>query len=264
MRLPFVVVHVPHASIEIPMAERRALSVSDGELELELLRMTDRYTDELFDFGTDTATTVQFPISRLIVDPERFLDDAAEPMSQRGMGVLYTHTSHGGELRAPVDASERERLLRQYYHPHHRRLTEAVYASIADRGTCLVLDCHSFASAALPYEFDQSDDRPEICLGTDPFHTPRVLKEEARRIFEEAGFRVAVDRPFSGTLVPAACFQRESRVLALMIEVNRRLYMDEESGERSTMFAHTKRRLEQSTGLVVGVAADIVKAIPEF
>jgi N-formylglutamate amidohydrolase len=126
------------------------------------------------------------------------------------------------------------------------------------------LDCHSFASVALPYEFDQSEGRPEICLGTDSFHTPDALRNEARRIFEEAGFRVSIDRPFSGALVPAASFQRDRRVLALMIEVNRGLYMDEEAGERLTNFAHTKRRLGQATTRVVRIAADAANVALEF
>jgi len=96
----------------------------------------------------------------------------------------------------------------------------------------------------LPYELDQSEDRPDICLGTDAFHTPRVLAESAQRIFEEAGFSVAMNRPFAGALVPAAHYRSDSRVMALMIEVNRRLYMDEQTGERRPDFATIQTRVQ--------------------
>jgi len=63
--------------------------LSDKELSAELLRMTDHYTH------------VIFPVSRLIIDPGRFLDDAKEAMSEVGMGVIYTRTSDGRVLRDP-------------------------------------------------------------------------------------------------------------------------------------------------------------------
>lgn len=108
---PLTVLHIPHASTVIPADARAAFLVSDDELALELRRMTDHHTDALFTLDAATATPVAFPISRLVVDPERFLDDAQEPMVARGMGVLYTRTSHGEPLRAPVDSAERERLV---------------------------------------------------------------------------------------------------------------------------------------------------------
>jgi len=242
--LPFVVLHVPHASILIPASDRANMLLSDHELGVEVLRMTDRYTDELFAIGSADATTVMCPVSRLVVDMERFIEDAAEPMAAIGMGAVYTRTSHGATLRTPSDADERRRLLDRYYRPHHGRLTDAVNAAIDAWGSCLVIDCHSFPEVPLPYELDQSEDRPDICLGTDAFHTPRVLAESAQRIFEEAGFSVAMNRPFAGALVPAAHYRSDSRVMALMIEVNRRLYMDEQTGERRPDFATIQTRVQ--------------------
>ena len=243
-RIPPVVLHVPHASTTIPATERARIVLSDDELALELLRMTDRYTDELFALSEQEAATVAFPISRLVLDPERFTDDAHEPMSARGMGVIYTRTSHGAALRDLPDAAQRERLLDQYYHPHHDRLTDAVDGALGTHGTCLVIDCHSFPAVTLPYEFDQSGDRPDICIGTDSFHTPQGLRDAAVRLFEDAGFTVAVDRPFAGALVPSRHYRRDARVLALMVEVNRGLYMNETTGDRLAGFAHLRGRVQ--------------------
>jgi N-formylglutamate deformylase len=251
---PFAVLHIPHASRVIPTKERVAICLSDDELSTELLRMTDSYTDELFDLDPGLASAVVFPISRLVVDPERFRDDAEEPMARRGMGVLYTHTSQRGTLRAPVSAAERERLMDRYYRPHHEHLTRAVESAIRACSSCLVLDGHSFASTALPYELDQSDGRPQICLGTDGFHSPPWLVDAARGSFEESGFAVALDRPFSGALVPAAHYRRDPRVRALMIEINRGLYMNEQSGERLEAFGDIRERLQLALRRVVAVA----------
>ncbi len=115
--------------------------------------------------------------------------------------------------------------------------------ALARAGHALVVDCHSFASVPLPYELDQSSERPDICLGTDAFHTPPGLADVARDAFADQGFSVAFDRPFAGALVPAAHYRRDSRVLAIMVEVNRRLYMDESTGVRLAGFDRLRYRV---------------------
>ena len=92
MKTP-ILLHIPHSSLNIPKAVRDMLCVSEAELERELLRMTDRYTDILFDLPTITNHSIIYPVSRLVVDPERFEDDAMELMAAIGMGVIYTATS---------------------------------------------------------------------------------------------------------------------------------------------------------------------------
>ena len=230
------VLHVPHSSPVVPTEIRPAITLSDEELEIELLRMTDHYTDELFQLEPWVACSIIFPVSRLVVDPERFLDDSKEPMAERGMGVVYTRTSDGRALRGVPAQAERTELIERFYHPHHARLEAAVAASLHFWQSCLVIDCHSCSGSPLPYEPDQSFDRPDVCIGTDSFHTPEWLRDEARRLFEASGFRVAIDRPYAGALVPGSYFRRTEKVLALMVEVNRSLYMDESSGQRRSDF----------------------------
>lgn len=240
---PRVVVHLPHASTVIPPDAAPTLSLSESEAAAELLAMTDWYTDELFDLPTALAKTVRFPISRLVVDPERFTDDAQELMAARGMGVVYTRTSDGRRLRPEPTREERASLLARFYEPHHSALTSAVADALAAHGTCLVIDGHSFPARPLPYEVDQTAARPDICIGTDPHHTPLWVRDLAVTAFEQAGFSVAVDRPFAGALVPMAYYGSDTRVTAFMVEVNRGLYMNEHTGERLAQFSELRSRV---------------------
>jgi N-formylglutamate amidohydrolase len=246
-----IVLHIPHSSVLVPPDVAFLLSTS--ELADELVRMTDRYTDELFALAPDVATAVVYPVSRLVVDPERFPDDADEPMSRKGMGAVYTRTSDGRPLRAEPSAPERQRLLARFYEPHHARLTAAVDAALAAHGRCLIVDGHSFPSRPLPYEDDQELDRPDICIGTDAFHTTMELRERAVRAFEAQGWRVAVDRPFSGALVPTRFYQTEPHVQSVMVEVNRGLYMDERAGGRLDSFGGIVNRIREALAKVFGV-----------
>ncbi len=252
---PTVVVHVPHASLVVPEDVAATLLLTPEELAHEFLVMTDRYTEELFALPSNLATTVAFPVSRLVVDPERFSDDAHEPMARKGMGVIYTRTASGRPLRHAVSDDERRHLLARFYEPHHLALTAAVETALAAHETCLLIDGHSFPAHPLPYEDDQDPDRPDICVGTDASHTPRWLRDLAVRVFGELGWRVAVDRPFAGALVPARFYRSDLRVGAIMVEVRRDLYMDERSGARLPHFEEVQERLAGALRTLAGASA---------
>ncbi len=204
MTAPKIILHVPHSSAEIPADVRAQFLLDDDDLAAELRHMTDWYTDELFALPPDEAFTVRFPVSRLVVDPERFEDPKDEQMEAVGMGAVYAKTSHGAPLRDEAGAArEREALLARYYRPHHAALEAAAAAALAAHGRCLIVDCHSFPSRPLPYELKVSADRwkvvhrPAVCIGTDatlpphaPFahagmHTPPWLRERAAEAFGE-------------------------------------------------------------------------------
>lgn len=235
------VLHIPHSSDFIPAEERENILLSDELLEAEILKMTDWYTDELFTSNNREFEVVRYTVSRLVLDPERFEDDALEIMTSRGMGVIYTKTADGKKLRHAMNSKMRKRMLEKYYVPHHARLTQVVSSILSKKGKVLVIDCHSFPSSPLPFEIDQGKNRPDICIGTDTFHTPVWLTEFAKAGFIDRGFSVDIDRPFGGALVPGKYFRKEAAVSGIMIEINRELYLDEKTGIRRPCFENVKR-----------------------
>ena len=249
-----LVLHIPHDARCIPDAMRQGILLDDVGLERELLAMTDAHTNSLFQVTAAEAGRVVCPVSRLVCDVERFADDADEPMAARGMGVIYTQTSTGSPLRLPPDTITREQTMQAWYWPHHRRLAALVEETVGRTGQCLVLDCHSFSSSPLPYEPNQDLNRADICIGTDSFHTPAPLRDAFVSAAQAQGFTVSVDQPFAGALVPMAAYRRDRRVLALMIEVNRRLYMDEVTGARNRDFVS----VYQALGAIIDAASGML------
>ena len=238
-----IVAHIPHSSTVIPSAVHSRLLVRDDALELELVRMTDWHTDRLFAFtGRLGATRLVSGVSRLVVDPERFIDDAREPMAAVGQGAVYTRTSDGAVLRELLDG-ERDALLGTYFFPYHVDLARLIDERLATDARCLLLDCHSFATQPLASEPDQTPERPDICIGTDAFHTPPALVDAIAEGLAAEGFAVAVDRPFAGTIVPMSSYQVDRRVAAIMIEVRRGLYCDEATGEPLPRFDDVGQKL---------------------
>jgi N-formylglutamate amidohydrolase len=248
-----MIFHIPHDATEIPRHCRKAIQLNDTALAKEVRLMTDWFTADLFaPAARRSDAVVRFPISRLIVDPERFDVDTLEAMAEVGMGVIYERTAFGQVLRAPPTVTERHALLEEFYRPHHAVLAQAVSDEIARGGASLIIDCHSFPARPLPYELDQSPDRPDICLGTDPIHSPAALVTRLARAFEAAGLAVAINKPFFGALVPAAYYRTDRRVQAVMIEVNRSLYMDEVKATKAENFAEVQRIVGRAVTAIDG------------
>lgn len=233
-----VILHIPHASTHIPEEDRSAFLLNEADLAHEILRMTDLFTDDLFELKV--AHLVVAPVSRLVVDVERFEQDGEEPMASRGMGATYTHTHDGKLLRTGFD---RESLLARFYRPHHQRLLSCVQDILARYSRCLIIDCHSFPSSPLPCDLSQEPQRPDICIGTDSFHTPVWLRETTVAAFQNFGLTVEIDRPYAGSLVPLTMYRQDARVSSIMVELNRKCYMKETTGSRIERYVAFKEHL---------------------
>jgi N-formylglutamate amidohydrolase len=213
--------------------------------------MTDHWTQSLFAPDAPEAQVIRAPVSRLVVDVERFEHDQHEPMAAIGMGAVYKVTSSLIPMRLDVHPDEREWLMQTYYRPHHAQLEAAVATAIERYDRCLVIDCHSFPSVALPYEFaDATATRPDICIGTDAFHTPDEVTSLFVSEFQRYGWRVKVNEPFAGAIVPLSRYQLDRRVSSVMVEVNRRLYLREPHAEKLGDFTLIAERVR---GCCLGV-----------
>ncbi len=213
-----MILHIPHSSTN-------TLNYDISEKERELLRMTDHFTDELF--TCSYASRVVFGLSRLICDVERFEDDEQEEMSKFGMGVCYTTDSEGKKLR-DISKIQKKYLIQNYYRPHHEKLSNEVDSELKSKGTALVIDCHSFPDKSYYFNKDFNQKRPDICIGTDSFHTPKKLIQAVKRYFLGKGYDTRVDSPYTGTLIPMKHYKNDVNVHSIMIEINRKLYMDDE------------------------------------
>lgn len=246
----WVIFHVPHDSTHIPYDIQNQFILSTESLQKEFVKMTDFWTLALYSNGIPVEQTVVSPISRLVVDVERFADDSLESMSGIGMGVIYQKTHDLKTLRRELSAAERSRLLREYYYPHHYMLTRKVKDALSRYGKVLIIDLHSFSSEQLPYEGPLLKDRPEVCIGTDPYHTSSEISEAFYQSFNKT-FDTGLNAPFSGALVPQAFYLSDPRVSSVMIETRRDLYEDEKDAELLDNFTITSKALKSCLSAAV-------------
>ena len=243
-----LILHIPHSSTKIPLKE--GYCITDELLNQEILKLTDWYTDDLFENETDVS--LKAPFSRIFCDTERFSDDSQEVMAQYGMGVLYTKTDTGGLLRK-ISPKLRQQILDQYYWKHHQLLTESVQLQLQEFGSSTIVDCHSFPHQPLTRALDQSDFRPDFNIGTDAFHTPKKFIEISKQFFAEKGYSLGVDQPYTGTMVPMQYYATDKKVQSIMLEINRKLYLNESSNEKSIHYAGTEQVVQEYLDLIRNV-----------
>jgi len=241
----FVLVHIPHSSTEIPEFYRKTILLNDEELSQEIQRMTDIFCDELYAApGFDNRLVV--PVSRLVCDMERFRDDKLELCAEYGQGLMYTKT-HDGQLLRNYDEALRNKILAELYDPHHQKLTKMVDDALSKYGKCLIIDGHSFGTY----------DEPDFDIGTDSFHTPSDICDELCDKVQELGYSVKVNEPYAGTITPMKHYQKDKRVVSVMLETNRKLY--EKDMKKSRDFEKTR---EVCHALMKCAADYVIKKFP--
>lgn len=208
-----MILHIPHSSTIIPDGSN--LNITQQDINL----MTDWYTDELFEHR-DSGRVV-FETSRLYCDVERYRDDMNEPMIKKGHGVVYTKGSVGNTIRENLDDSEY--IKKDFYDKHHKNLIQSVNRILTLIPEVVIVDCHSFNDTPLTHE--DSTNRPDFCIGFNNTNVPPFLNSVVE-LLENKGYSVLLNDPFEGTLIPSEFIVNES-VKGIMIEVNRKLYLDD-------------------------------------
>lgn len=242
-----LILHIPHASTNIPLMDGY---YSPNNLDQEILKLTDWHTDDLFESKPNIS--IKAPFSRIFCDVERFSEDDKEEMSKFGMGVLYTKYDNGEDLRL-ITPMLREKILSDYYWPHHQNLSKVVARQLEAFNSCLIIDCHSFPDIPFKSSLDIRSNRPDFNIGTDTFHTPHILTKKAEKYFENLGYSVGIDWPYSGSMVPSEYYKTNKNVNSIMLEVNRKLYLNEGSSVKSDNYKEIKNVVQGFLSLMTNI-----------
>ena len=207
MQYKRIVLNEPHASIEGLYDNQLSFwNIDERFINDIVLKWTDWHTDFLFHgYRSEKVRTVRFPYSRFIVDAERLWDD---PLELHGQGIVYKQFD-GYTRKVP---EENEAMLLGLWHWHQQQLRENLSAD------ALLLDCHSFPS-------EMSD--VDICIGyNEDWSKPhKETIELAVNLFEDYGYKVGINEPYSNSETPDCPFPYQS----MMLEVNKRAYMEDGS-----------------------------------
>lgn len=248
-----VLVEVPHSGLQIPPEVDLELDASP----LSVLRDSDIYVDQLYaDAPNFGATLLVARVSRYVVDlnrgPEE-VDSAAVPRHPKARqiparGVVWRASTDGKPLlRAPLSVEQFSRRIDRYYRPYHSALLE-VSNDIRDRhGHVVVVAAHSMPSYGRRLLGGKSVRRPDIVPGTRGRSTAdgRVI-DLVDAHFREAGLSVKHDVPYRGGWTTGHYGAPKLGRHVVQIELNRGLYVDEDSSEiKAREFAELKTLLSK-------------------
>jgi N-formylglutamate deformylase len=214
------ILHIPHSKSEIPFYDGFNMDYIEDETKL----LVDHDTDKIFDIPN--VESLVFDYNRIFCDVER-LDDEDEPLFEVGRGFYYTKTDDGKDLRI-LDDEVKNKIKTDFYDNHHNKLIDMVEDRLNKFGSALIVDCHSFNDVPLNSDLDKTENRPDISLGVDYFHTPEWLMNKLKLSFESKNLSVKINSPYSGTIIPLRYYNKDKRVMGIMIEVNKKLYLNDE------------------------------------
>jgi N-formylglutamate amidohydrolase len=241
---PTLILHVPHASTRIPFTDGY-LNEETTNQEIQLL--TDWFTDELF--GNKRDAIIQAKFSRVFCDVERFAQDEIEPMAAKGMGLAYTHCDDGTPLRE-MTSELRNSIFNSYYAPHHQHLNDVVEEFVKRDGSARIIDCHSYPDIPLMRDIDQTRPRPDFNIGIDTFHTPEKWIELSKIFFGHHGYSLGIDWPYAGTMLPTQAYKSNAYVHSIMLEVNRKSYLQPNHLEKNNAFDQIKTVIQDWLSLI--------------
>jgi N-formylglutamate deformylase len=109
--------------------------------------------------------------------------------------------------------------------------TEAVEQVLLEHGEVLILDCHSYRDIPFHRDLIKKQPRPVFNIGTDPYHTTDSLRQFSLDFFRSKGYSILDNDPYAGAITPLNFYQKDKRVKSLMLEINRKLYMEQLDSE---------------------------------
>lgn len=226
-----------------------------------LRRAEDMYVDDLFADGPELgAPLVSALYPRSFIDPNRAVRDLdrdllAEPWPGPTQPTEKARLGHGLIWRVcPPDfpmygrrlsiEEVRDRIT-NYWEPYHAVLQRCMDEAQDRFGMVWHFNCHSMPSSSLPRDSEFSGiRRADFVLGDrDGTTCNREFLNIVGATLKGFGYRVRINDPYKGVEIVRRHGQPDSGRNSLQIEINRALYMNEETFERTQYYATLKAHL---------------------
>lgn len=249
-----VVFDSPHSGWDYPADFGHALPLNH-------LRSTeDRFVDQLFGAAPHYgASLLRALFPRSYIDANRHpldLDEGllAEPWpeplqpggkTRNGKGLIRSQAKGQPIYERKLTVPEVEARLEGYWEPYHAALEALLGERRSEFGAVWHLNCHSWTPPA-----SGRNGHPvrhiDICLGDrDGTTCDPAFTAFAAETLQAMGYVVRVNRPFKGMELIKRHGRPATRSHSLQIEINRHLYLEPDSLEKSSACGELEDNLER-------------------
>jgi len=237
-----------------------------------LRRSEDAYVDELYMSCLQLgAPMIRALVSRAYIDlnrepyeldPRMFSSalpgyvNSSTPRVLSGLGTIPRIVAEGEDIyRSKLEIAAALHRIETIYRPFHRNLAALVKESHTATGIAILLDCHSMPDSAIVNHQRNGSGGVDVVIG-DRFGSSAAahLVEELEALMVATGLRVRRNRPYAGGFITETYGNPAGNVHAVQIEINRSLYMNENTLEKRETFG----QLEQAIAGILSEFASYV------
>tara|TARA_B110000046_G_C13004418_1_gene403709 strand:+ start:37 stop:891 length:855 start_codon:yes stop_codon:yes gene_type:complete len=232
----------------------------------KLRQAEDTYVDELFDSASNIGAVIlkaEFP--RSYIDPNRaetdfFFKDIINPnntvgeidfkpsiKSELGIGLIWLKIPPEGEkmYKNKITLDELMNRIKKYHRPYHEALRKIMNKTYQKYGKFYHINCHSMQDNATAMSTQiQGTIRPDFVIGDkDGSSCDNGFTKEVVECLRGLKYEVAINDPYKGAELVSAYSNPNLKKHSLQIEINRKLYMNEETRVKHDGFNTLKHNL---------------------
>lgn len=236
-----LVLDSPHSGTQYPPDFGYACALK------ELRQAEDTHVEQLWSFAAPMGQSfLQAHFPRSYIDANRATDELdpemldgpwPHPLVQSnklrlGMGLIWKNTISGSPIYSrglePAHVAHR---ISTCWEPYHAVLERAIRDAQVRHGYCVHINCHSMPSTAPMYESHFGGWTPSDFVVSDRHGATAApaLTAWIAGFIRSRGWRVGVNFPYRGEELIRRFSAPAAGRHSVQIEVNRRLYMDEQS-----------------------------------
>ncbi|WP_350335952.1 N-formylglutamate amidohydrolase [Coralliovum pocilloporae] len=200
------------------------------------------------------------------LDPRMFSDPLPPYVNKRsprvasGLGTIPRIVSDRCEIyRRPLSFSDAQHRIETIYRPYHDRLRVLMTDTFARFGIAVLIDCHSMPSKI---RGEPMQGRPDIIIGNRFGRScASLLTEVALESLADLGYKTTLNKPYAGGFITEHYGKPAAGLHALQLEINRALYMDEQTLELHSGADKLARDLEILTADIITESALLERRI---
>ena len=262
-----LIVTIPHTGEELVEESTWLRNLPENILMYDVDRFADRlYKPALDQYQIPRVTT---PYHRYVVDCNRWISDvdadsvegSHHPSGEYPTGLHWRQTTGGYILlKKPLTQQTHQKLVKKYYNCFFEDV-DALFKQLKSKKAEKIyhLDIHSMPSKGTQVHRDPGKLRSDIVIGDIYGKTSSPQwTEQVKSAYQAQGFTVSLNTPYIGGTIIEKYGHLQQGHQSLMIEINRNLYMDENTKQ------WIPEKAEPVQQKLISIISNIYKNLPDI